>query len=153
MIQIRVGDLLSVKTDDGDVVFAVLTKKVLFGGNWCYVFYPSESRQMGAGNGFNAFVDFIVPKRDGRVTRISRGNEFSTPSGQLLLKQQPTRGETAYSVYRWSNLSVASVTHIRTTSSPTQDELAAPEYMCLPADFACELAIRRWRPQDRIWTA
>src|SRR3546814_651 len=153
MIQTRAGDLLSVMTDDGAITFAVLTKKLLFGGNWCYVFYKTSAEQPEGHHGFNAFVDFIVPKRDGRVTRLSGGNDFSTFIGHELLKQQPTRGKTSFSIYRWSNLSIASVTHIRTTSSPTENERAAPEYMCLPADFACELALRQWRPQDRIWSA
>ncbi|TAA36250.1 hypothetical protein [Pseudoxanthomonas winnipegensis] len=148
MIQIRAGDLLSVKADEGNVVFAVLTKKLLFGGNWCYVFHPREPLE---DHGFNAFVDFIVPKREGRVTRLSSGNDFSNLGGPELLKQHPTRGEKGYAIYRWSNFSIASVTHIRTTQYPTKEELAAPEYACLPAEFACELALRQWQPQDWLW--
>lgn len=153
MIQIRAGDLLSVKTDEGHVVFAVLTKKLLFGGNWCYVFHQTTVAQLQEDHGFNAFVDFIIPKREDRVTRLSSGNDFSNLGGPELLKQQPTRGKTSYSIYRWSNFRIDSVTHIRTTTSPTKEELSAPEYACLPAGFACELALRQWRPHDSMWAA
>lgn len=153
MIQIRPGDLLNVRFDEHDVVFAVLTKKALFGGNWAFVFYGQPSGQLHHGPGFNAFVDFVVPKRQGRVARLSSANDFPGLGGPGLLKQQPTRGESTYGIYRWSNLEVGSVVHIRTTLSPTAEELSAPEYACLPADFACELALRRWRPQDRMWAA
>jgi len=153
MIQIRPGNLLNVRFGGRDVVFAVLTKRALFGGNWSFVFHDPPGGQLGSGQGFNAFVDFVSPKRDGRVSRLSAGNDFSDLGGSSLLKQQPTRGESAYAIYRWSNLEVDSVVHIRTTRSPTAEELSAPEYSCIPADFACELALRRWRPQDRMWSA
>ena len=153
MIQTRPGDLLNVSFGERDVVFAVLTKKALFGGNWSFVFYDPPGGQLHSAQGFNAFVDFVTPKREGRVARLSSGNDFSVLDGPSLLKQQPTRGESAYAIYRWSNLEVDSVVHIRTTRSPTTEELSAPEYSCLPADFACELALRRWRPQDRMWAA
>jgi len=153
MIQIRAGDLLKVRFDEHEVVFAVLTKKVLFGGNWCYVFYGAPSSPVPESPGFNAFVDFLVPKRQGRVDRLSSHNKFQGLEGPELLKQQPTRGESKYVIYRWSNMLVGSVQHLRTTPSPTTSELAAPEYSCLPADFACELALRKWRPQDRMWSA
>lgn len=151
MIQIRSGDLLKVSFEDRGAVFAVLTKKALFGGNWCYVFYEPPCTELHKRPGFNAFVDFVIPKRQGRVARLSAGNDFSSLCGPSLLKQQPTRGESAYAIYRWSNLDVGSVVHVRTTPSPTKEELSAPEYACLPADFACELSLRRWRPQDRMW--
>ena len=153
MIQIRPGDLLRASFEGHDVVFAVLTKKALFGGNWCFVFYEQPCGKVSTVPGFNAFVDFLVPKRQGRVVRLSGGNDFSGLFGPSMLKQQPTRGESAYAIYRWSNSDVGSVKHVRTTQSPTKDELSAPEFACLPADFACELALRGWRPQDRMWSA
>jgi hypothetical protein len=153
MIQTRPGDLIDVTLGNEHVLFAVLTKKALFGGNWCYVFHRHPDSQFVTPPGFNAFVDFIVPKRESRITRISANNDFAKLLGPTLLKQQPTRGKIDYQIYRWSDCRVDSVAHIRTTSSPTQEELSAPEYMCLPADFACELALRQWRPSDRIWIA
>jgi len=152
MIQIRSGDLLKVSFEGRDVVFAVLTKKVLFGGNWCYVFHETPGTDLSRVSGFNAFVDFIVPKRQGRVARVSSENDLSGLGGPGLLKQQPNREKSTYAVYRWSNFQVDSVVHVRTTASPTKEELSAPEYSCLPADFACELALRQWRPQDRMWS-
>ena len=153
MIQIRAGDLLKISLDEHEVFFAILTKKVLFGGTWCYVFHSTPTDRLSESPGFNAFVDFLVPKRQGRVARLSSHNSFDGLEGSDLLKQQPTRGESKYAIYRWSNMLVGSVEQLRTTSSPTTEELSAPEYACLPADFACELALRRWRPQNRMWAA
>src|SRR3546814_11306030 len=115
MIQTRAGDLLSVMTDDGAITFAVLTKKLLFGGNWCYVFYKTSAEQPDGHHGFNAFVDCIVPKRDGRVTRLSGGIDLSTFIGNELLTQQPTRYKKSFSIIQWTHPSIASVNHIRTT--------------------------------------
>lgn len=151
MIQARSGDLLEIQFGTERIRFAVLTKKLLFGGNWCFVFHNPMASQSKGASGFNAFVDLIVPKRQSRVERISRNNDFSDLLGPALLKQQPTRGEKDYAIYSWPDRRIESVTHIGTTSCPTREELSAPEYMCIPADFACELAIRQWKPHERIW--
>src|SRR5690606_11130770 len=125
--------------DQHEVVFDILTKKVLFGGNWCYVFHNVPSSSLSGSPGFNAFVDFLVPKRLGRVERLSSHNSFVGLEGPDSPNQQPTRCESEYVMYRWSNMLVGSVEQLRTTMSPTTTELAAPEYSCLPANFSSEL--------------
>ena len=151
MIQTLPGDLVEVSKDGEQFRFAILTKKLLFGGNWCYVFHRSQNDS--GTKGFNAFVDFIVPKRENRLLNISRKNDFSALSGSNLLKQQPLRGESNFRIFSWRDFSTSSVSLIRVTTSPTKQELAAPEYACIPADFACELVSRDWTPSQSRWIA
>jgi hypothetical protein len=158
LVQIRPGDLVAVETDGGSVHFAVLTKQILFGGHWCFVFYdrmaerPSRTQEV-AHMGFNAFVDFIQPKRAGRVTTVSRTNDFSYLSGPELLQQQPLKGQVNYRIWRWKDKQRQEVEYVRFTDSPTDTERCAPEYSCLRADFACELATRKWKVGTSMWAA
>lgn len=149
MIQIRAGDLIEVEYDRCQYRFAILTRQILFGGHWCFVYHPGGS----PANGFNAFVDFLVPKRQGRVVVVSRGNDFTPLAGPNLLKQQPQRAGSTYRILTWRDLSVDSVKLLRATERPSQEELSAPEYACLKADSACELAARRWLPSQAMWPA
>jgi hypothetical protein len=158
MIQIRAGDFVAVRNNDGFVLFAVLTKQILFGGHWCFVCHNSVSRLpqsiFGARNsGFNAFVDFIVPKREKRLERISRNNDFSHLKGPELLNQVPLKDEVNYRIWRWKNSERLDVEYVRFTASPTRAERAAPYYGCLPADFACSLAMREWQSGQSMWAA
>jgi hypothetical protein len=158
MVQIRRGDLVAITTDSGSVQFAVLTKQILFGGHWCFVFYdrvpvlPSGANEV-AHSGFNAFIDFIQPKRDGRVITISRNNEFSRLSGPELLQQQPLKGQVNYRIWRWRDQQRQEVEYVRFTALPTADERSAPEYSCLQADFASALAARKWKVGTSMWAA
>jgi hypothetical protein len=158
MLQIRPGDLIAVTTDGGSVQFAVLTKQILFGGHWCFVFYDDVPGQPPHTSdvdriGFNAFVDFIKPKREGRVSRISRTNDFSRLNGPELLQQHPLKGEVNYRIWRWKDKHRQDVEYIRFTSSPTAAESSTPEYACLQADFVCELATRKWKVGTSLWAA
>jgi hypothetical protein len=158
MVQIRAGDLIAVRDSDGYVLFAVLTKQILFGGHWCFVFHNRVSQlpksAIGGGNaGFNAFVDFLVPKRDKRVERISRDNEFSNLNGPELLNQPPLKGEVNYRIWRWKNCQRLEAEYLRFTAAPTQAERDSPNYGCIQADFACSLAAREWRVGESMWAA
>ena len=158
MIQVRAGDLLTVDAASGPVSFAVLTKHVLFGGNWCFVFFTVQTATSAAcdknrHDGFNAFVDFIEPKRNGRVRRVAGGCNFSHLNGPELLKQCPLKGEVRFGIWRWKDGQRLSAESVRSTASPTDAEREAPEYSCFPADFACELAARRWNPRESLWSA
>ena len=158
MIQIRAGDLVAVRHEDTWVPFAVLGKQILFGGHWCFVYNTVQSESPGldfalTGTGFNAFVSFIVPKRDERLARISRGNDFSALKGPEMLVQQPARGEVNYSIWRWKSRRREDAEYVRFTPSPSQEERCSPEYGCFPADFVCELVKRGWKLGDRWWVA
>lgn len=158
MIQIRPGDLIAVRRNDAHVVFAILTKQILFGGHWSFVFHrsrqtlPAKGEEV-VGAGFNAVVDFIVPKREGRVVRINRANDFSSLMGPELLQQEPAKGETNYGIWRWINKERMEAEYVRFTPSPTREERAAPRYSCMPADFAWHLAERKWNVSSSMWGA
>jgi hypothetical protein len=154
MIQLRPGDLVEVVSDQASVAFAILTKQILFGGHWCFVFrqLPTDTF-VGPQPGFNAFVDFIVPKREGRISRTSRGNDFSTLQGPELLQQEPAKGQVNYRIFRWKHKSREDVEYLRFTDSPTDEERVAPFYSCMPADNVCALVARRWKPGTSKWVA
>ena len=155
MLQLRPGDLIAVEKDGSRIFFAILTRQILFGGHWSFVFHGSlESLPSSGGSvassGFNAVVDFIVPKRENRVVRISRGNDFSSLIGPELLQQAPLGGEKNYRIWRWNNHQREDAEFVRFTPAPTAEEKVAPHYSCLPADFAYDLAARKWRPDSQM---
>jgi hypothetical protein len=156
MIQLRPGDLVAVRKDDAYFVFAILTKQTLFGGHWSFAFHgsrptlPSVDDEL-AGPGFNAAVDFIVPKRENRVVRVRRGNDFSSLFGPELLQQYPTKGETNYRIWRWRNYLREEAEYVRFTPSPSPEERSAPHYACIPADWACDRAARGWKEHESPW--
>ena len=158
MIQPRPGDLIAVRKGETHVLFAILTKQILFGGHWSFVFHrsrktlPSEREEV-VGSGFNATVDFIVPKREERVVRISRGNDFTSLRGPELLQQAPLKGEKNYRIFRWKNNQRVEAEYVRFTPSPTKEERTAPHSACMPADFAWNLAERDWRVDSSMWDA
>jgi hypothetical protein len=158
MFQIRPGDFIAVSNGDSAVVFAILTKQILFGGHWSYVFHGARKMTVmstieAVGTGFNAAVDFIVPKRENRIVRISRGNDFSSLMGPELLQQEPAEGEVNYQIWRWMNGRREEADWLRFTPSPTAEERSAPHYSCIPAEWACKLAARRWEPHMSAWAA
>jgi len=158
MIQLRPGDLAAVRRDEAYFLFAILTKQILFGGHWSFVFHgsqpalPSDGSRVG-GPGFNTAVDFIVPKREGRVVRVSRGNDFSSLLGPELLQQQPLKGEVNFRIWRWKNNARREAEYVRFTSSPSVEERSAPHFSCIAADFACDLAAREWKEHESMWRA
>jgi hypothetical protein len=157
MLQLRAGDLVSIQKADVSVTFAILTRQILFGGHWSFVFYVGETELLDPGDsdciGFNAFVDFIVPKREERITRKARGNDFSQLVGPELLNQQPLKGETNYRIWRWRRNKREEVEYVRFTPQPTAAELHSPYYGCLQADFVCDLSARHWKVGTSLWVA
>lgn len=97
MLQIRPGDLVAIKRDGLYVLAAVLS-----GGHWCFVAHharyelPKDEAGERISPGFNALVDFIVPKREGRIVRLRRSAEFSSLCGSSFNFTRPRRGEFDY---------------------------------------------------------
>jgi len=156
MLQIRPNDLVAVEVNGAFYLFAILTKQIMFGGHWVFAFHgarnvlPSAEERI-EGTGYNAAVDFIVPKREGRLFRVSRGNEFLHLLGPELLQQEPVKGEANYQILRWKDGRREDAEWIRFTPSPTAEEKSAPHYCCIPAEFACELAGEHWKEHLTKW--
>lgn len=158
MIQLRPGDLIAVKNEVAYVLFAILTKQILFGGHWCFVAHTARSSlpakgETVLGSGFNAAVDFIVPKRESRVLQVSRGNDFSSLMGPELLQQPPLKDQSNYRLWRWKDGQRKEAEFVRCTPSPTAQEMSVPHYSCIRADFAFELAKQNWVPSVSMWPA
>src|SRR5262245_55255616 len=77
MIQQRIGDLLEVEEDGKLIYVVVLTPIVMFGGNILFAFHCDGERHEAdsvhpTDAGFNICADLLLPKREGRVTRLHR---------------------------------------------------------------------------------
>ena len=77
MIQQRIGDLLEIKEGGKYFYVVVLTKVVMFGGNILFAFHnEGKKREVSSlepdGSGFNICADLLLPKREGRVSRLHR---------------------------------------------------------------------------------
>jgi hypothetical protein len=75
MIQQRIGDLLEVEFEGGWYYLVVLTRIVMFGGNVVFAFHTRGQREplanlLVAPRGFNICTDLLLPKREGRVSRL-----------------------------------------------------------------------------------
>jgi len=98
--------LVAVQVDHSFYLFAILSKQILFGGHWVFAFHGARKVLPPAGekvdgSGYNAVVDFIVAKREGRVFRVNSGNDFSHLLGPDLLQQEPFEGEPNCQIFRW----------------------------------------------------
>jgi len=105
-----------------------------------------------SGPGFNAAVNFIAPRRENRIVRVSRGNDFSSLMGPEWLQQEPSEGEVNYRIFQWLNGRREEADFVR-VASPAVEEKSAPHYSCIPAEWACKLATRRWEPHVSMWAA
>jgi hypothetical protein len=77
MIQERIGDLLEIEEAGKSFYVVALTKAVMFGGNIIFAFHNdgqkrTVSRLEADRSGFNICADLLLPKRQGRVTRLDR---------------------------------------------------------------------------------
>jgi len=155
MLQIRPGDLVAIQKNDLYVVVAVLTPQLLFGGHWCFVAHNARpdlvDDETEFTSGFNAFVDFIVPKREGRISRLRRNADFSSLRGSLLLQQPPAKGEKNYRLWQWKDDQREAVEYLRFTPSPTREQQSTPHYATISADRAWDLASRAWTPDQSLW--
>ena len=159
MLQLLPGDLVAIRNDGGYIVVAILTKQILFGGHWSYVFHgvhknaPLQFRVSPSSMGFNVVVDFILPKREERLIHISRGNLFTAFLGPELVTQAPLRGEKNYRIWRWNDGAREDTTFVRHSPTPTEEERTSPGHGCLAADFAWQLATRGWTPGQVMYEA
>ena len=97
MVRIYPGDFLGIEYSDRYYYALVISKITYFGGNWVYVFHFSSSKIRTAEEvlrrskgGFHAFVDFIVAKRESRVTRVATKLDTSPYDTVTRLKATPT---------------------------------------------------------------
>jgi hypothetical protein len=97
VIRVKPGDLIAV-SEAGRYYYALVLDRIrLFGGNWVFAFHTSSDQPVSADSllgdtpsGFNAFVDFIFAKREGRLTRIAKGVPTDRFQGPGFLKSSFT---------------------------------------------------------------
>ncbi len=82
MIQQRIGDLLQIEEDGQYFYVVVLTTVVMFGGNVLFAFYNDGKKREASSltpesSGFNICADLLLPKREGRVTRLHRFDDLA----------------------------------------------------------------------------
>src|SRR3954452_9567470 len=77
MVQQQIGDLLEIEEGGLSFYVVVLTKRVMLGGSILFGFH-NDGRKCRFSNlsqnssGFNICADLLLPKREGRVTRLHR---------------------------------------------------------------------------------
>jgi hypothetical protein len=83
MIRFKPGDMIAYRWDERYHYAVVLTKLILFGGNLVHAFYrttdnllTAEELLQGDAAGFNAIVDFIWAKRQGRIFKLGAVQDY-----------------------------------------------------------------------------
>ena len=92
VIQVSPGDLVAVSANE-KFYYALLIERIrMFGGCWSFVFHRTSRELISAadlltspGVGFNAFVDFLWSKREGRIQRLQRRAETAPFRGPGFL--------------------------------------------------------------------
>lgn len=84
MIQIKPGDVIALEHDNFYYYCIVLTKIIQFGGNLTYVFNFKTKESLSLddllknkSNGYNAIVDFIWAKRQKRVAKLGKIDNYN----------------------------------------------------------------------------
>jgi hypothetical protein len=157
MIRIAPGDVLAIQHDGRYVYAAVLTRQILFGGHWSFIYHGAFPRLMPIDEllavelrGFNAVVDYIQPNREKRLVRIAKKVDTSRYPNPPLVKSHfgpPIARRDVWKILRWTDKE-QQVVEIKMTYEPTAQELSLPNHECLSANYAWGLAERDWTPDQ-----
>ncbi|HEX4611480.1 MAG TPA: hypothetical protein VH092_25020 [Urbifossiella sp.] len=154
MIQQRVGDLLEIEEGGKYFCVVVLTKVVMFGGNILFAFHTEgEKREVGrlapAGGGFNICADLLLPKREGRVTRLHRYEDVSPfwRSKYVKATNEYRLGVKAkeWFIYNINDLGGQPVARVTELSREYQE---AMDSGCHSFDLLAEKVLRRYTPDQ-----
>jgi|ERR1700752_1755110 len=127
MIRQRPGDLLQVERAGRYYYALVLSRDRAFGGDLVFAFHRASESPLGVAElvrrgspGFYEFVDFILAKREGRLTRVASKVDCSLfPCPRFF--RRPFRAPGGY----WIFEDMAGH-EIKRTRSPSLEELRVP---------------------------
>jgi hypothetical protein len=158
MIRLAPNDLIGIKSGTSLYHAVVLGRQVLFGGTLCYVFHERSRKPREASYffverrpGFHAIVDWIIPNRESRVTRVAKNMDASPYQAPGLFKH------TLVDLIRGTDLDQGkpalwmivdeNFKEKKRTRRLTGAEERLPNFSCLNGDYALKLARKKWVPE------
>jgi hypothetical protein len=159
MIRLAPNDIISVSSGKSFHHAVVLGKQALFGGSLCYVFHERSGKPRDASHfltrqrpGFHAIVDWVVPNRESRVTRIAKGIDASLYKAPGLFKHtlvdliRDTFPDEPRKPALWKIVD-EKFRERKRTRRLTEAEKRLPDFSCLSGDYALKLARKKWVPE------
>jgi hypothetical protein len=159
MIRLSPNDLIAVSSGNSFHYAVVLGKQALFGGSVCYVFHDRSRKLREASHflaerrpGFHAIVDWIVPNRESRVTRIAKAMDASLYEAPGLFKHtlvdllRQSFPDEPKKPALWKIVD-EKFKEKKRTRRLSQAEERLPNFSCLSGDYALKLARRKWVPE------
>jgi hypothetical protein len=154
MIQQQIGDLLQIEEDGRYFYVVVLTKVVMFGGNILFAFHNDGEKRDLRGlspdcNGFNICADLLLPKREGRVTRLHRLKDLSPFWRTEYVKGTPTYGRGVKAdVWYIYNIRDSAGEHITRVAQLTPEYRNAMDSGCWSFDLVAQKVLARYTPDQ-----
>lgn len=165
-IRLAPNDLIAIKSCASFYHAVVLGKQALFGGTLCYVFHERSRKPREASHflterrpGFHAIVDWIVPNRESRLTRVAKGIDASLYQAPGLFKHtlvdliRESFPEWKKKPALWKIVD-EKFKEKKRTRRLTEAEERLPNFSCLSGDYALKQARKKWVPEadERIGT-
>jgi hypothetical protein len=153
MIQQRIGDLLEIEEDGKYFYVVVLTKVVMFGGNILFAFHnDGEKREVNSlapdGSGFNICADLLLPKREGRLTRLHHYDDVS-PFWRSKYSKRTVEYRLGVKAKEWFIYNIDDLgQHIARVPKLTQEYREAMDSGCHSFDLVAEKVLARYTPDQ-----
>ncbi|MBX7106381.1 MAG: hypothetical protein K1X57_20050 [Gemmataceae bacterium] len=151
MIQQRIGDLLEIEEGGKYFYVVVLTKVVMFGGNILFAFHnEGRKREISSlapnGGGFNICADLLLPKREGRVTRLHRYRDVTAFWRSKYAKStsefRPVVKSKDWFIYNLGGQHIARVAHL------TSEYRVAMDAACYSFDLVAGKVLAGYTPDQ-----
>lgn len=154
MIQQQIGDLLQIEEDGKYYYVVVLTKRVMFGGNILFVFHNDGEKRTVSNlaldaSGFNICADLLLPKREGRVTRLHRIADLSMLWRSKYAKATfPFRPSEKAEIWYIYNIHDLGGEHIARIEQLSQEYREAMDSGCSSFDLVASKVLARYTPDQ-----
>jgi hypothetical protein len=149
MIRISPGDVVAFRWDDQYHYAVVLTKIIMFGGNLVHAFYRTTDNLLAADellrdfpDGFNAVVDFIFAKRQGRIFKVGAAHDYERFRTGKYFKSTHWHLPKARSWWIYDERGK----QVRVTEQLTEAEKRLPNWYTMDDSMLSRLIKSRWAP-------
>lgn len=154
MIQQRIGDLLQIEEDGKHFYVVVLTNVVMFGGNILFAFHNDGKRREVSSltpenSGFNICADLLLPKREGRVTRLHRFQDL-TPFWRSKYAKATHEHRLGVKAKEWFiyNIDDLGGQHIARVAKLSPEHREAIDSGCYSFDLVAAKVLSRYTPDQ-----
>lgn len=154
MIQQRIGDLLEIEEGGKRFYVVVLTKVVMFGGNILFAFHNDGKKcKVSAlspdSSGFNICADLLLPKKEGRVTRLHRFEDptpfWRSKYAKATNKHRPGVKSREWFIYDIDNLDGEPIARV---AKLTPEYRQAMDSGCHSFDLVAAMVLARYTPDQ-----